>query len=111
MAHWRGRPRPRSGGANVSPPSFTLLQRQLDLLLWPGCDLIGHDHTGTGIPVQERIVVFGRTKRFSFFVPAHRFAQEFVAVMSGAGIAPKQVCLGSTFADDAGVVGPPIRIA
>lgn len=29
----------------------TLLQRQLDLLFWPGCKLIAHDHPGTGIPV------------------------------------------------------------
>ena len=67
--------------------SLLLLQWQLDTLLGSGRKLIAHDETGAGVPVEYRIVVFGWTKRFGLFVPAHRFTQQFIGVMAGTGMA------------------------
>jgi hypothetical protein len=53
----------------------SLLQRQLDFLLYPTRKLVAQDETCTGVPAQQRIVVFGWTKRFGLFVPTHRFKQ------------------------------------
>lgn len=60
--------------ANLTRPAG-LLQRQLDFLLYPSCKLVAQDETGTGVPAQQRIVVFGWTKPFGLFVPTHRFKQ------------------------------------
>ena len=79
----RGRRHP----LRVSGEAFDSLEEGVDLLLYPGREPIAHDDTGARVPVKECIVVFGRTKGFGLFEPAHRFTKEFVGIMAGTGMA------------------------
>src|SRR5437868_4576810 len=87
-----------------------LFQLQLTLLLGSCHKLVAHDDAGAGIPAEERIIVFRRTKRLGFFVPVHGFAQELVSFMAGARAALMQAGLGSALGDDASIIGPFVGI-
>ena len=87
-----------------------LLQRQLDFLFYPRCELIPHNEAGAGIPVQQCIVIFGRSQRFRLFVPGHRFAQQFVGVVAGARMTLTQLRFRPALADDAGIISSLVRI-
>ena len=87
-----------------------LFAANLDFLFHPGREPVGRDHPSARVPAKKRVVVLWRAEGFGLFKPFHRFGQELVSIMAGAGMALLQPGLALPLTDYARVVGALITI-
>src|SRR5262245_51567702 len=66
--------------------------------------MVVHDQSRARVPPKHRIVVPGRTNRFSTLEARHRFAQPFVGARAGVRHAAAEPRPGATLPDDAGEI-------
>src|SRR5262245_25025873 len=95
--------RPNTVTSNTD--ALPLLKRKFDSFFFCARDeFVPLNDAGAGVPPQNGIVVFGWTKRFSFFEPVHCFAQKIVSLKPAARRVLSQFRLCPAFSDDSGII-------
>src|SRR6266567_7572019 len=66
---------------------------------------IPREHSRTGVPAQNGVVVSMRPEGFGSLVVGHRFAQGMIGIGVAGRPVLAEVCVGLTFPDETGIVG------
>src|SRR5262249_5326475 len=100
-------PPPNNYGAANRTKWLQLFERELDSFLRLARDqIVALDDPGAGVPAQESVVVAGRTNRFRFLEPIHRFAQKIISLKPAIRRVRAKFCLSPTLGHDPGVIKP-----
>src|SRR2546423_3735188 len=82
-----------------------LFQRKFDaLFLLAGDESVSLNDPSACVPAEQGIIIAGSANRFCFFKPTHRFAEKIIRLKSATGCVLHQLCLGTAFGKDSGVI-------
>src|SRR6266436_972858 len=82
-----------------------LLQRKFDRLFFlPRNEFISLNDSSTCVPTEQSIIISGGTNCFCPFKPAHRFPKKIVGLESATGCVLDQLCFGTAFGKNSGVI-------
>src|SRR6266403_5169053 len=82
-----------------------LFQWKFDaLFLLAGDEPVSLNDPSACVPAEQGVIIAARADCFRFFKPTHRFSEKIIRLKSATGYVLHQLCLGTAFGKNSGVI-------